>query len=74
MENSMFQLVAIKTQQFVTQNLLKVHKALQRVNIECHGYEQIIKHIKKGDFIYIDPPYIPLDPPPLQSILRMTLA
>ena len=45
-----------------SQNLLKVHKNLQNVNIGCHGYEQIIKYIKKGDFIYIDPPYIPLDP------------
>tara|TARA_X000000368_G_scaffold189477_1_gene149437 strand:- start:811 stop:1698 length:888 start_codon:yes stop_codon:yes gene_type:complete len=45
-----------------SQNLLKVNKNLQNVNIECHGYEQIINHIKKGDFIYIDPPYIPLDP------------
>jgi len=45
-----------------SQNLLQVHKNLQSVNIECHGYEQIIKHVKKGDFIYIDPPYIPLDP------------
>jgi len=40
-------------------NLRSAYKVLQDITIECHGYE----HIKpeKGDFVYLDPPYIPLD-------------
>jgi DNA adenine methylase len=40
-------------------NLRSVHQILQDITIKCHGYE----HIKpnEGDFVYFDPPYIPLD-------------
>ena len=40
-------------------NLGSVHYLLQDITIKCHGYE----HIKpnEGDFVYFDPPYIPLD-------------
>jgi len=44
------------------ENLLSVNKILQSVEIGCHGYEKSINKVKKGDFVYIDPPYIPLDP------------
>ena len=43
------------------ENIRKVNKVLQNVEIGCHGYEDIISIIKKGDFVYLDPPYIPLD-------------
>ena len=43
------------------ENLFSVHKTLQPVEINCHGYEQSIKHIKENDFVYIDPPYLPID-------------
>ena len=42
-------------------NLLSVSKILQSVEIRCHGYEESISKIEPGDFVYIDPPYIPLD-------------
>ncbi|MAV13423.1 MAG: hypothetical protein CMC28_00325 [Flavobacteriaceae bacterium] len=41
------------------ENLIKVHNALQNIEIACHSYENIDP--KKGDFVYLDPPYIPLD-------------
>lgn len=42
-------------------NLLAVSEILQSVEIGCHGYENSITKVKEGDFVYIDPPYIPLD-------------
>ena len=41
------------------QNLLLVNKTLQPVDIQCHGYEKIKP--KKGDLVYFDPPYLPLE-------------
>tara|TARA_Y100000590_G_scaffold306473_1_gene345791 strand:+ start:3598 stop:4494 length:897 start_codon:yes stop_codon:yes gene_type:complete len=43
------------------ENLLSVNKTLQSIEIGCHSYEKSINKIKKGDFVYIDPPYIPID-------------
>jgi DNA adenine methylase len=40
-------------------NLRSVSKVLQDIDIEYHNYEDIKP--KKGDFVYFDPPYIPLD-------------
>ena len=40
-------------------NLRSVNELLQNVEIACHSYEDIKP--KKGDFVYFDPPYIPLD-------------
>ena len=42
-------------------NLLAVSEILQSVEIGCHGYEDSISKVKEGDFVYLDPPYIPLD-------------
>ncbi len=42
------------------ENLLKISKYLQDVNIIQGDFEVIKPLIKKGDFIYLDPPYIPL--------------
>ena len=44
------------------ENLLSVSKILQSIEIHCHGYEESISNIGQGDFVYIDPPYIPIDP------------
>ncbi len=41
-------------------NLRKVSKALQKVQIKHQDYKAILKHVKKGDFIYFDPPYYPV--------------
>jgi DNA adenine methylase len=42
-------------------NLLTLSKLLQSVEISCHGYENAIDKVNEGDFVYIDPPYIPID-------------
>lgn len=42
-------------------NLLLVNEVLQNVEICCHGFEDSLQKINTGDFVYLDPPYIPLD-------------
>lgn len=42
------------------ENLRKVSKALQDVEIKHQDYKQVLKKAKKGDFIYFDPPYYPV--------------
>lgn len=42
-------------------NLRKVSAALQHVNISHQSYQHVLKSAKKGDFIYLDPPYHPLN-------------
>lgn len=41
-------------------NLRKVSKALQNVEIRHQDYKEVLKKAKKGDFIYFDPPYYPV--------------
>ena len=41
-------------------NLRKVSKALQGIDIHHQDYKEVLKKAKKGDFIYFDPPYYPL--------------
>ena len=41
-------------------NLRKVSKALQEVEINAGDYKQVFDNAKKGDFIYFDPPYYPV--------------
>ena len=44
------------------ENLLTVSRILQSSNLEffCRDFEQSLHDIKKGDFVYFDPPYQPL--------------
>lgn len=42
-------------------NLRKVSEVLKKVEIKCQDYKAILKKAKKGDFIYFDPPYYPLN-------------
>lgn len=42
-------------------NLRRVSKALQNVEIKCQDYKMIVKKARKGDFIYFDPPYFPVN-------------
>ena len=46
---------------FDKDNLVYLSKLLNPVNIACYDYKTAKNNIKKGDFVYIDPPYIPLD-------------
>lgn len=43
-------------------NLLAVSRALKKVSLRCDGFEKTISQAKRGDFVYLDPPYQPLSP------------
>lgn len=43
-----------------TQNLRLVSQALQKVQINCGDYFELLKDVEEGTFIYLDPPYKPL--------------
>lgn len=43
-------------------NIQNVSQLLQNVEIKNRSYKEVLKDAKKGDFIYFDPPYIPLNP------------
>ncbi len=49
-----------KTFEFDEQNLKDASEKLQSVNITCCPYNDMIKHIDKKTFVFIDPPYRPL--------------
>lgn len=43
------------------ERIMKASKALQGVTITCRGFETVLGHARSGDFIYFDPPYVPLN-------------
>jgi DNA adenine methylase len=43
------------------ENILAVHVALQKDELSSTDFEVAVKNAKKGDFIYFDPPYQPLN-------------
>ncbi len=42
-------------------NLMKVHKKLQNIEILNEDYKKVLGKAKKGDFVYFDPPYYPVN-------------
>ena len=42
-------------------NLKKISKALKHVKIYNEDYKKVLRRAKKGDFIYFDPPYYPVN-------------
>ena len=42
-------------------NLRRVSKELQNVTIKHQDYKSVLETAKKGDFIYFDPPYYPIN-------------
>lgn len=44
------------------ENLEKIAKALKNVKVLHQDYKKTVAKAKKGDFIYFDPPYAPLNP------------
>jgi len=42
-------------------NLRKISKALKYIEIKKQDYKEVLKKAKKGDFIYFDPPYYPIN-------------
>jgi DNA adenine methylase len=41
--------------------IYRCSKALQKVKISCSSFDTLLPQTKEGDFIYLDPPYIPLN-------------
>lgn len=41
-------------------NILAVNKLLQNVQLHCQSFENCLNYAKTGDFIYFDPPYVPV--------------
>ena len=41
-------------------NIIACRKALQRTTILTGDYKKLIRRIRKNDFVYLDPPYVPL--------------
>lgn len=41
-------------------NLINCSKLLQRTEIKHADFSEILKKVKKDDFVYLDPPYVPL--------------
>ena len=46
---------------FEEDNILECSKYLQSATITTGDFENIKEHIKEGDFVYFDPPYVPLN-------------
>ena len=44
------------------ENLQAVSHALQDVEILCTSFESVVDRAKPGDWVYFDPPYVPLSP------------
>jgi DNA adenine methylase len=42
-------------------NLRKISKALKHIEIKKQDYKEVLKKAKKGDFVYFDPPYYPIN-------------
>ncbi len=43
------------------ENLMKVHKKLQNIEVLNEDYKKVLGKAKKGDFVYFDPPYYPVN-------------
>lgn len=42
------------------ENLIAVSQALQDVDLLCVSFETVVERAKMGDWVYFDPPYVPL--------------
>lgn len=43
------------------ENIINVNKALKNTEISCGDFTSSTEHIQKGSFVYLDPPYRPLN-------------
>lgn len=44
-----------------TENLINCSKLLKNTEICCADFSEILNKVQKGDFVYFDPPYVPLN-------------
>ena len=44
------------------ENLRACSRALRGFTVEQGDFESVLEHARKGDFVYFDPPYVPLSP------------
>lgn len=42
-------------------NLLNCSELLKKTEIKCADFSEILNKVQKGDFVYFDPPYVPLN-------------
>ena len=42
-------------------NLLNCSELLKKTEIKCVDFSEILTKVQKGDFVYFDPPYVPLN-------------
>ena len=42
------------------ENLMLVHRALQKDELYCGDFTVVLKNARKGDLVYFDPPYAPI--------------
>lgn len=42
-------------------NLLNCSELLKKTEIKCADFSEILYKVQKGDFVYFDPPYVPLN-------------
>ncbi|HII39182.1 TPA: Dam family site-specific DNA-(adenine-N6)-methyltransferase [Candidatus Micrarchaeota archaeon] len=43
-----------------SENLIRVHRALQKDELYCGDFAVVLNNAKKGDLVYFDPPYVPV--------------
>ena len=43
------------------EQILAISKKLKRADLKCGDYKDVLLHARKGDFVYLDPPYPPLN-------------
>ena len=43
-----------------SENLLLVHRALQKDELYCGDFTIVLKNARRGDLVYFDPPYFPI--------------
>jgi DNA adenine methylase len=46
---------------FDAENLRKTSRLLQDVDLQVSGFEAVEERVAPGDFVYFDPPYVPLE-------------
>ncbi len=58
----MFHSVIIKILELLMKNnLLNCSELLKKTEIECTDFSEILTKVQKDDFVYFDPPYVPLN-------------